>query len=404
MFIPGEELWKKLASERTGIWLVRPDNGDNIECVIKFPAAVLKAIYKGVSCYLVVGLVDVEEVRVRFLGIRVDDDPQYPMCTSHPSRFEEEQDMLEELFCTLKTRFHFFDERTRPLFSSDGILNKQQTEKVQNLISSTKPHYIGPSNSTINLSHDIFQQVTGLITDSEPREAVFCELIDLSLEHLESFEVYEFGQGQFTIADLDEGAGLEQSVHGSLEFIFSENTYRSPKIKKGNSKRELSDFLAFDSEQICLIEAKALSIIGTELDRPPERRIKSIEKDINKALRQLSGAVRQIRSDNPIFDKGGNEITISNRSNSILHAIVLLSEINPFIDRGKIAYDILNYSQIQESIFFHVLDLEEIHQLAINTKTPGIFASNLMVRWMATMQRKDILVRAKRRPDQAKPY
>lgn len=98
MFIPGKEIWKKLQSKSTVIWLVRPDNADKIKCIVKFPASVFKAVYKGVPCYLMVGAVEVEGVRVRYLSIRIYDDVQHPICASDPSWFKVEQDMLEEFF------------------------------------------------------------------------------------------------------------------------------------------------------------------------------------------------------------------------------------------------------------------------------------------------------------------
>ena len=400
MLIPGEKIWKKLESERTGIWLVRPDNTNGIECVVKFPVAILKAAYKGVPSYLMVGAVEVGGVRVRYLGIRIDDDIRHPICTSHPSRFKAEQDMLEELLNVSQTKLHFFDERSRPMFSSQASLNKSQVEKVSGFLSNTGPHYIGPPSPIIERSHDFFQQITGLMTNNKLLgKLLFYEMIDLSLEHSSPIRVLEFERGEFLIDDADEGAGLEQSVHGALELIFPNNTYRSPEVIKGKAQRELTDFLAFSFKRICLVEAKALSIIGTELIRPTERRIKSIEKDIKKALRQLKGAIRKIRSNDDIFDKSGLKINIPNRGSSILHAMVLLSEINPFLDRQKLAHEVQKYTKFEENVFFHILDLEELQQLAINTQDEGVFSSNLLVRWVATLENEDILVRARRPPD-----
>jgi len=194
--------------------------------------------------------------------------------------------------------------------------------------------------------------------------------------------IVEYGRGEFQLRDKDEGSGLEQSAHGCLESIYSQSTFRSPQVGQGKSKRELTDLIGFDNGVVCIVESKALSILGINQPRPTFKRVRSIQKDIKKAIRQLRGAIRKLRSDDEILDEQGNTIDIPNRSDSVIHALILLSEMNAPLDWKMITDALLEASDEKRKIFFHILDLIELQRLtAYSRHSSFTFHINLLSRW-----------------------
>ncbi|MBI5052327.1 MAG: hypothetical protein HZB52_03565, partial [Chloroflexi bacterium] len=148
-------------------------------------------------------------------------------------------------------------------------------------------------------------------------------------------------------------------------------------IGNSNSKRELTDILGYGKKQICFVESKALSLLGTSLDRRSTRKSSLIEKDISKGLRQLKGAVRTLIMSGGAIYHNDTLIIIPNIDSSCIHGIVLISEMYPFLDWKNIAKDIIKYSNPQKGIFFHVIDLLDFGRIGTIPSSP-ITVSNLM--------------------------
>ena len=73
-------------------------------------------------------------------------------------------------------------------------------------------------------------------------------------------------------------------------------SYHSPRVQDGATRRQLVDLLGFSADWICLIEAKAMSMLDGSSFRSSDRRKANIEKGITKGLGQLGGALKNIRS------------------------------------------------------------------------------------------------------------
>jgi len=186
----------------------------------------------------------------------------------------------------------------------------------------------------------------------------------------------------FALSDPDEGGGLEQSAHQLLEYLYPLNLYRSPKVKDGKSTRELTDLLAFNSESICLIEAKVLSIISTQLNRSGDRRARGVEKQIKKALQQLEGAIKKIKAREEIFTRRGQRISINSNDEALIHGIVLISSMEQLLNWREIAKWIITKSRDNMALF-HVLDLMELQRLIAYSQTPDVLGFNLCNRLKA---------------------
>ena len=398
--IPSEGTWLKLNNERSGIWMVNVFNSSDIECVVKFQSSILKSILKGVPIALSVAVVEVEDQRFRFLGLIVYDDEAHPVVTTHPSRTVDEHDLLGKLFTQSSVKIHFFDEKSLPSFSMTCHLDLFDVQKVSDRLLITAPHYVGEITRLVLKGHDYIDQA---FQQNNYLNVVFCEQIKINPENAEPVNVSESGKRIFRIDDSDEGLGFEQATLLPLEAVFRNNVFRSPMVRKGSIFRELTDFLMFSDTQVCLVEAKALAVLNSKKTNVTSKRVSAIDKDIKKAFRQLKGALRVLRSDGIIFDELGNTIDFTQDSSTIFHVIILLSEINPFLDRAELARELVSHSDVVNRIFFHILDLEELVQLVANIQTPEMFSTNLLVRWRTVWENGDILVRYRRPPQGVSP-
>lgn len=155
--------------------------------------------------------------------------------------------------------------------------------------------------------------------------------------------------------------------------------------------------LGFDSNFICVVQAKAMAILTVDSGRPSSRRAGNVGKDIKKGLKQLAGALTNIRAGSSVFPHRENTpIAIPNRETSLAHAIVVLSEMYTFVDWKAIATAVAKASDSAVNrALFHVLDIQELTNLAANCKDSETFSNRLTQRWFFVQEKGTAYVRAK---------
>jgi len=161
--------------------------------------------------------------------------------------------------------------------------------------------------------------------------------------------------------------------------------------------RELADVLGFDSDFICAVQAKALAVLTVHSEQPSSRRAGNVGKDIKKGLNQLAGALTNIRTGSSVFPHRENTpISIPNRETSLTHAIVVLSEMYTFVDWRAIAAAVAKASDSEaHRALFHVLDIQELTNLAANCKDSETFSHRLTQRGFFVQEKGTAYVRAK---------
>lgn len=158
-------------------------------------------------------------------------------------------------------------------------------------------------------------------------------------------------------------------------------------MQDGRTRRELIDLLGFDAGWICLVEAKAMSVLDTPSPRSSERRKANIAKDITKGLGQLGGALQSIRSGAAVFQADASPLTIPNRE-APAHAIVLVSEMYSFVDWKSVAEAAAKASDNEgHRALFHVFDLQELASLARDATSSAVFSDRLIQRWFQVKER-----------------
>jgi hypothetical protein len=153
--------------------------------------------------------------------------------------------------------------------------------------------------------------------------------------------------------------------------------------------------LGFDSDFICVIQAKAMAALTVTSQRSSTRAA-NVAKDIKKALGQLGGALSKIRSTSPVFDAEGKPIAIPNRETSLAHAIVVISEMYAFVDWKAVASEVVAASESEfHRALFHVVDIRELANLAGNCRNAETFSNRMTQRWFVVKERGTAYIRAK---------
>ena len=140
-----------------------------------------------------------------------------------------------------------------------------------------------------------------------------------------------------------------------------------------------------------------------------DRRSKRIAKDIDKGLRQLKGAIRQIRSGNAIYptnraieglvSHNHEPISLPDRDSMILSSI-LVSDLECELDWNEVASTMIDASD--DNTFFQVLDLTELRNLVGAAENPLQFISNLVVRYANVQKEGTAFMRVRIRREQDK--
>lgn len=313
-----------------------------------------------------------------------------------PSLFPSDLYHLKQVLSSGKTTLHCLSELNHPMLSAWCSLEPTAAQRALDRLKNANPCWwdepsdLSRSPADLHRALDSAMKVFAKVVYPTMDHASGIgrpEGIPLTLEIWRPTEVFEvsptLASGPFRIDDTDEGAKLELTLRGSLDAIYPGSTFRSPSIRKGSGHRELTDILSFDDSSICVVEAKAISVLATGTTRSSDRRASVIEKHANKAISQLQGALSRIRSDIDVYDSEGNIITITNRQASPAHAIVLLSEMYAFLDWQAIARLLVEASQSERhKALFHVMDLSELNYLTAVSNSAAMFSDCLIQRWL----------------------
>jgi len=335
--------------------------------------------------------VNIGRDKVRLTSLQVDDDEALPYFTSTVSSGYTELQHIKEILNHQNILVHFFDERIRPVMSAECTLDPIHAKEALRLLSDTSPHYECRSPVIENKALDLLQEIIDADHFGEETSALMFCRVRINIQTKQFIRITEANKGVYQIDDEDEGGGLEQSAHGSLEIIFEENTYRSPIFIKGGNKKELADLLGFDQEMGCIIQAKATSVYTPNPKPKLERRVKNIENQIEDAVSQLSGATRNLRSGRQFQTMTGKIITISHRKEMLVHGIVLVSDMNPSANWQHIADLLIQASDQRNFVFFQAFDLEQFRKLCFFSRIPTLFHRNLMVRWIKMKKERNAL-------------
>lgn len=406
-FIPSEALACALSRVKVGLW-IEPLIDERIALVCKMPEAVIKALYRGAKCSLTVAIVEAESLGVLCLGFRVYDEPEHPLTVVMPKASSQDLDLLSDLVTSRYGAIHCLNELDHPVLSAWVSLEAHGAKSALDVLRSSGIFLLSPSSgksfkleqlgSILELALRRFQtHIHRSAADSSSEFILMSAVIDLELNIWLPTEIFEVSlgglSGPFQIDDSSEGPKQERLIVAALSNIYGSNAYGEPQVREGGKFRELTDVLAFDSESLCLLESKSISILTSDLQQSTSRRVATLKKRVGRGLRQLRGAVKRVRSGVQIFDADREPIAVP--SPPFFHAIMLLPEMYFFLDWKAIAETVSELSEdATRRAFYHVLDMLELAYLAANSQDASMFNDRLLQRWVAVKEKGSAYCRA----------
>jgi hypothetical protein len=324
----------------------------------------------------------------------------------------EDAALLVQILESGATTLHCVNELNHPVLSAWCSLEPKSAALAANALRlsnhwlltlpSSKLVKLPDLSRMLEMALDRFQaHIHRSLDDPVSEDVKMTASIPLNLDIWKPSEIFEVTPtvtgGPFLISDEDEGSKLERLIHVVVDSIYPGKSYISPDVQDRNTRRELADVLGFDSDFICVVEAKALAVLTVNSKQSSSRRTGNVEKDIRKALKQLAGALTNVRAGSPVFPhREDTPIVIPNRKTSLAHAIVVLSEMYTFVDWNAVAASVAKFSDRDvHRALFHVVDIRELASLASNCKDTETFSNRLVQRWVVVREKGTAYVRAK---------
>ena len=409
-YIPSQALSVVLANASVGIWLERMAD-DRTSLVCKLPETAIKAIYRGARTTFLVGSVRAETLTILCLGLWVDDERERPFKALMINSSQHDKALLSRVLEAHAVTLHCVNELNHPVLSASCTFDPDAADVAAAAVKASDHWILTPAFSNtvalndlsriLDLALDRFQaQIHDEVAVSGTGDIGFAARVPMALEIWMSTETFVVtptcAAGPFLIGDQSEGSKLEEMILALLDSVYPGRAYLSPVVQDGKVSRELADALAFDERFICIIQAKALAVLSAD-DQTSSRRIANVEKDIRKGLKQLAGALGNIRSCAPISTrKDGTSITPSNRNTSPAHAILILSEMYYGVDWKAVAGLLTELSQSEvHRALFHVLDIQEFSTLSTNCQDSTVFSNRLLQRWVSVQEKGTCYLRTR---------
>ena len=408
ILMPSRRVTDRLVNEPGGVWIDASANEFDFWLVAKLRTNLIREIDAGIAVDLRVWVVDTEGGRFAAFGLTVHDSAK-PEMYYGACRLTEEIELLRELLTAGCAPIQFHNETELPYLS--GLVTFDATDAAASVAAlPTAPYPSGDDFRLRCTALDIVKDSLAPNAQPDPRICVSATL-PLTIENCERLNATVAGVGKFTVDDNDQGTELEKLTFLLLDRLFPFGVYHSPERDDRDGRREVCDVLAvsrtprFEEEGLLVIQNKVATVDGVL--RTPQRRARSIEKNIFKGLKQAIGAIRQLKDGVQVYQKGGQPIEVdppeitetipllnlAERANQVGHGIVLVSELHPDIDGGTIWTELAAACR-KTGWPYHILDLMELHQMALNANgDPAMLENYLLERWKRTAAAQNALVR-----------
>lgn len=356
-----ERIEIELRHERAAIWYISDQFGSKV--MIKIPATTIKALMKGCKMELLFGRDETLTPNVFHLGVRIYDDPVHYQVIACTQRFLDEHLSLARIMHLEHVQIQLYNELNICQAFGTLIIKKDDKHNVHALLGNPKKLRKGIFDKEFSYSLDRFQSCldsnsVGLNSRNFMKTLVVQSPVP-DWEFVQNNFLNENETINISIADVDEGGMLEKEVFITLRSLFDNDLFQGPRIPFKNNTRELTDILAFSNYGIFMVEAKALGVTRVLGQRTMDRKVLGLQKQIEKATKQLVGAAKRIKENEPIYDSAGREISFDRTL--LPHGIILISEMLLFGNWDQALYKVLK-AMTEFNIWIHVMDLKEFMQ------------------------------------------
>lgn len=380
MLLPSRYLWNKLANEKVGLFFEKTVDEYGNAIIIKLPSNGIKSLFIGSKAEIYFFIININNHYVLCSSIVVHDDEVSPLCIFSPHHNKEEVSYLKESYSSTSLPIHIYNELS--LNVASGFTNINAIEDG-NFFKDDIKFYEGNNYEISNLALDAVQNYFDNIqrnnTIAHDVKIINVSHCELNITELAFNTISICGHNETKTYEImcdNEGLYLENCIWALLNNSFSPTLYHSPYYNNKNLKKELTDLLALSQHGIILFESKVSAIIASDKNRKTSRKQKSLEKQIIKAISQLSGAISTIKSGEKIYDNTGKEIKIDLYHTKHMISVIIISDFFPGVDWRLIAKKLINAS-IKCKACFTILDLMEFRTLIGAGELPELIMLNL---------------------------
>jgi hypothetical protein len=284
--------------------------------IIKTKSLSLKYILKSPTIRIVLGQTNAKHL---FYGILVDDDLHRPFTLWSLVEREDELEAVNRIALGEQFMLALFNEAvvnicggilkvaggdtTKGLFESVTIAPPGESDRSDDEVAGLLDEWLNSGNGLALLSSDGNH-------DWGPNQ---CFYVTNQLE-----------TSQLDLVHSDEGGQQEQLATWITDSLHAGGVFQNP-IALVKPPRELCDLLLTHEFGAIIFESKALSVLS-RTDLPTRDKLKGdLEKHIQKALRQLSGACRNISGGVVITSRSGQEISL--RRDIAPHCVIIVPDL-----------------------------------------------------------------------------
>lgn len=341
----------QIAGQDAGLWFWEEFTK---KIIVKAPTHTIKEIYQGKEIFFYIKSENYFSKDVLFTGVAINDLRENPVYIFGINRFNDEIKIIEKLFIEESLEIDFYNELGIAVLS--GML------RIDNQLRDTVFAEIGNCN---------FDDEDFIV---EPYLDKFQEkyIKNRNIKHIElninSFKVVNnhiIGEEviEYTVTNHDEGKLLEDKIYASLDYLFKNDLYHSPYFIRQNLKVELTDIFCFSDKGTFIIETKAMSVFNVNTDITTERRIANLQKQIKKALKQVTGVCNNIyNKEIPIYDIRSDQEIIFDRT-ICPHCIIIVDDLLPLGDDWHSIFLEVCKQMIEAKCYTNVLDTKEFIKL-----------------------------------------
>lgn len=376
--VPGERVWQKLCSISC-VFTVNLGE-DNIPTIIyKNHSLLLKRFSLGQILNIKMFKIMYEDKNYILLIHHLENDKNFYHYFIYS---KEEYDSIVSLITSTKNYCFLFDETNSSQAGCTNINIKYNTCNLDTLKNVNFELY--KYSDTVQNYSSIFDNIEKLYYENKGILLVDMEIKSTNWEKSTAHFLSNTGQAtKVSVLDNDEGSIFNDQVATLLIQLFDDSIFLNPFTQIDKSKRELTDVLCIDNDCLLFIEAKVQSVF---IERNPIKINNSILKNVDKAIRQLSGANNWYRKKCKIFDNKDNIINVP--YGLFTFNIIVVSEFPEFDDD---TFNLVEKTCKEENIVIVILDIEALAKIIKCTKgNKEILYTNLLGIFKSCMKNKSL--------------
>ena len=171
----------------------------------------------------------------------------------------------------------------------------------------------------------------------------------------------QINQSSINLNEDIEGNHQEELLLWLIDNIHPKGAFHSPQINTKSGKRELTDLLLTYNNGCFLFESKALSILCRDSLPNQADLTNDTGKHIEKAIKQLKGAVRQLKFGTSIYSTSGNEISVEREKPA--HCLIVVSELMLVPKTNIIGLEVMKNFMVSTQAYIHLVDPSELMRI-----------------------------------------